>query len=71
MLYRAAGLCLAAVECAQSSLASAVVFFSIDGVSPSVPSVSNNDVLAQGPVGGPPAVATSAGALGLPTGLPD
>lgn len=71
MLYRAAVVCLAAVSCAGSALASPVVFFSIDGASPSAPSVSNNDVLAPGPVGGPPAVATPAAALGLPAGLPD
>lgn len=64
MLYRAAVVCLAALFVAGSSLASP--FFSLDAASPSVPGVSNNDVLAPGPVGGPPAVATPAGALGLP-----
>ena len=65
MLYRAAVVCLAALLIAGSSLAGPI-FFSVDVASPSVPGVSNNDVLAPGPVAGPPAVATPAGALGLP-----
>jgi hypothetical protein len=69
MLYRAAVVCLAALFVTSSALASP--FFSLDAASPSVPGVSNNDVLAPGPVGGPPALATPAGALGLPPGLPD
>jgi len=69
MLCRAAVVCLAAVSMAGSALASP--FFSLDAASPSVPGVSNNDVLAPGPVGGPPAVATPAAALGLPPGLPN
>ncbi len=46
-------------------LARAVPFFSVDAVSPSVPGVSESDILAPGPIGGPPAVAIAAGVLGL------
>jgi hypothetical protein len=63
MLYRAAVVCLVAVFGAGAS--ADTIYFSIDAASPSLPGVSNNDVLAPGPVGGPPAVATLAGALGL------
>jgi hypothetical protein len=68
MLYRAVVVCLATLFVPGIALASPFVFFSIDAASPSVPGVSNSAVLAPGPVGGPPAVVTPAGALGLSPG---
>ena len=45
---------------------SAALLFSIDGASPSASLVSSSDVLAPGPVGGPPAVETATGFAGPP-----
>lgn len=73
-----ASLTTAAALCAIGAVPSASalprlddVHFSIDAASPTVPTVSQSDVLVPGPVGGPPAVEISATELGLPAGTTD